>query len=159
MCFVLNQFFIVHTIPCATFHGLTQTIAICFNCYYPLHFFCIHNTIVQKMLITEIFKPQLFSSHVTCLHTRLIDSFPIILPAMFCLLYCRLNSLQNALEEEYLCLPEISINVNSFTACCCCLFTWLSPVSLYWCCCYIFVHSLLFLKLWFIILRTQFPFS
>ena len=33
LCLVSNQFFIVRTIPCATFHYLTWITTICFNCY------------------------------------------------------------------------------------------------------------------------------
>ena len=100
----------------------------------------------------EIFKPQLFSSHARCLHTR---------PTVFflncsCSLYLRISNLMNALEGEYICLRKISINVNNlFTLLpfvylclslhsCCCLFTCLSPF-LYWCC-YIFVYSELQLR-------------
>ena len=32
-------------------------------------------TIIQQIFMTEIFKPQLFSSHATCLHTRLTEFF------------------------------------------------------------------------------------
>ena len=49
-------------------------------------------------------------------------------PALCCLLNCRLNSVINALEGEYICLRDISINVNKLLAvqCCYCMFTCLS---------------------------------
>ena len=84
MCLVLNQFFIVCTIPCATFHDLTQTARICFNCYYSLHSSVCTITIVRLIFITEIFKPRLFSLHATCLHTILTEFF---LNCLFCLVW------------------------------------------------------------------------
>ena len=47
------------------------------------------------------------SSHKT---DWILDELQLL--ALFCLLYCRVSSLINALEEECLCLREISINVN-----------------------------------------------
>ena len=60
-----------------------------------------------------IFKPQLLSSHATCLHTRLNEFFlnpigcsvlPFISQGKQCIMY--------VLEGECLCLREICINVN-----------------------------------------------
>ena len=63
-------------------------------------------TIVQKIIITEIFKPQVLSSHATCLHTRL-TKFLMNFRSMFRLaFYSRLSGLMNALAVE--CLRKIS---------------------------------------------------
>ena len=53
----------------------------------------------------------LFTCNVSSHKTDRIQS-ELPLPALSCLLYCRLNSTINAFEEECLCLHEISINVN-----------------------------------------------
>ena len=123
------------------------------------------------IFITEIFRPQLLSSHATCLHTRLTEYFlhPAAYPVLS--LISQLSSLMNAFEAECLCLHEISVNVNKlftlllfrcflhviravkllpvylimcffYTALCCCLFTSFSPF-LYWWCYYTFVYSLI----------------
>ena len=50
LCLVSNQFFIVRTIPCTTFHDLSETTTtICFNCYYSLHFYAYTITIVRSI--------------------------------------------------------------------------------------------------------------
>ena len=94
-----------------------------------------------------------YSFHMQRVFTQdWMNSFWILLPVLFCLLYCRVNSVLNALEGECMCFCEISINVNKlFTVifvfclhcpcdgvvacllvysfldwCCCCLFTSLS---------------------------------
>ena len=45
---------------------------------------------------------------------RILSELP--LPALPCLLYRMVSSLMNAFEGEYLCLCEISLNVNKFIA-------------------------------------------
>ena len=74
------------------------------------------------MSITEIFKPQLFSSHALCLYSRLTEFF-LNLFCLSSLLYHRVSSLMNTVEGECLHLHEISINVNNLiiVICVCCL--------------------------------------
>ena len=69
---------------------------------------------------------QLFSFHITCLHTRLTefllnclslhksDRILTKLPkaTLSRFLYRRVSSLMNALEGEYFCIRDISLNVN-----------------------------------------------
>ena len=86
------------------------------------------------------------------------------LPALSCLLYLRVSSLMNAVQEECLCLREISINVNKLLLCCCCLFTCWSAfffiliLLIYFCLFVNYVNKpiVLFLKLLFISLITLF---
>ena len=109
---VLNQFFFVRTISCITFHDLIQTTTICFNCYYLLQSSAYTITIVQQIFITQIFKPQLCSSHTTYLHTKLTEFF-LNYRCLFCFaVYHKVSNLMNALEGECVCLREISINVK-----------------------------------------------
>ena len=68
-------------------------------------------TIVQWIFITEIFKPQLFSSYAMCLYIGLTEFFRNH-RYLVCLLYGTVRSLMNALAVECLCLHEISIHVN-----------------------------------------------
>ena len=68
------------------------------------------------VFITEICKPQLFSLHAPCLHTRLTEFFlnPVacsVLPFIW-----QLSSLMNTLKGEYPCLRKISINVSKSLA-------------------------------------------
>ena len=69
-------------------------------------------TIVQLILITEIFKPQLFASQAMYLHTRLTEFLLIPLNDLSYLEHRRLSSVMNVLGGECLCLREISININ-----------------------------------------------
>ena len=73
--------------------------------YTPI---CIMFSLCRRLFITEIFKPQLFSSHATCLHTRLTEFFL----NRRCLLYRTVSCLMKELEGECLCLREISINLT-----------------------------------------------
>ena len=110
MFFVLNLFLvnILYTIPCVTCHDLTSATTICFNCYYSLHFFCIHNNNCSTDLQTTII---LFTRNVSSDKTDwILYELPML--ALSCLLYRMVSSLMNALEGECLCLCEISINVN-----------------------------------------------
>ena len=75
------------------------------------HSFAYTIIIVQLIFITDIFKPQLFSSHATCLHTRLTEFF-VNGRCLLCLAFYIASSQMNALEAECLCLCEISINLN-----------------------------------------------
>ena len=83
---------------------------------------------------TEIFKPQLFSSHATCLHTRLTE---FLLNQRY--LLCRsISILMNALEGEYLCRQVVycyfCILFTLSLQCCCwlfiCLFSFFIPLLL-----------------------------
>ena len=117
-------------------------------------FLRIHNKNYSIDLYNRDLQTQLCSSHATCLHTRLNEFFlNCQATALSYFLYCRINSLMNALERECLSFREISINVNNlfplllfeyilyicpcsvvdaclsafFTLlCCCCMFTSLS---------------------------------
>ena len=64
------------------------------------------------MFITQIFEPQLFSSHAMCLHTRLTVFFLNCRCLLcLCLLYRMVISIMNSLKGEFICLREFSINV------------------------------------------------
>ena len=99
-------------------------------------------TIVHNIFVTESFKPQLFFTHNVSSHNTAWILSESQLLALSCLLYRKVISLMMALEEECLCLHEISINVNKLLA------VLLLPVYLYihflyWCCCLIFINSLI----------------
>ena len=138
MCLVLNQFFIILTIPCATFNDLTLTTTICVSCYYFLNSFTYTITIVQYFIITEIFKPQLFSSHIL---TEFVLNLLSTLPCPLCR---RVSSLINKLEGKCLYLREISINVNK-------LFIIICVLCLFWPCSVV-VACLLFNPLFYILM-------
>ena len=82
----------------------------------------------------------------------------LLITTLACLLYGNENNLMCDLERGYLCLWDISINVNSIIyviVVCVVLFTFVLAVLLllvyffipflYWCCCYIFVDLLIML--------------
>ena len=60
MCLLSSICFIFRIIPCAFFHLSLIVIILYIYSSYTI-------TIVKKFFRTEIFKPQLFSSHATCL--------------------------------------------------------------------------------------------
>ena len=105
--------FIVRTIPYDTFTDLSYTITICFNCYYSLHLFRLHNNNCSIDLWNENLQTTiiLFARNVSSHKTDWILSASPLLD-LSCLLYRRVSSLINALKREYLCPCEISINVN-----------------------------------------------
>ena len=107
--FILNQFFIVRTILCATFNDLSQTTTICINCYYSLHFH-VHNNNCSKDLYNRDLQTTiiLFTRHVPSHTTNWIIS-ESALSALLCLLYCRLSSIMNALGAE--CLYQVAFSV------------------------------------------------
>ena len=113
MCLVSNQFFTVRTISCATFLDLTSITTICFNCYYSLNFFRVHNNNCSIHLYNRDHQTTiiLFIRNVSSHKTDWIVS-ELPLPALSCLLYRMVNSLMNALKVEWICLYEISLNVN-----------------------------------------------
>ena len=93
LCLILNQFFIVYTIPCATFNDLTYTTTICFNCYYSLHIFPLHNNYCSIALYnwdlqtTIILFTRNVSSHK---NDWILSELPLL--ALSCLLYHRVSS-------------------------------------------------------------------
>ena len=120
----------------------------------PYTYFAYTITFLQQIFITEIFKTQLLSSHVTCLHTRLIEFFLNCL----CLLHVKQSNECNGRRmslfsrnlykcKQATCSVIIGcLFVYTFfyvwLLFCCCLFTFLSPffilmLLLYFC---LFVH-------------------
>ena len=89
---ISNQFFIVRTILCVTFHDLSYTTTI---------------------LIIEIFKSHILSSHATCLHTRLTESCLNCRCLLYFAFYMAARQLMNAHVGKCLCLRETSTNVNN----------------------------------------------
>ena len=99
-------------------------------------------TIVWLIFVTEIFKPRLLSSNTRHLHTRLTELLLTQLPALACLLYGKVNSLMNVLEDKcsWVRINEIFINVNIVFS----LLLFVYFVYIYSCsiCCWIFVYNL-----------------
>ena len=101
------------------------------------------------MFVMEIFKPRLLSSNASRLYTRLTALHLLQSPALPCFLCGEVNSLMNVLEGEcsWLCLLEVSINVEIVVYIHFCRFVYF--VAIYSCsvCCCIFIFHLFMLVL------------
>ena len=113
------KLFIICTILCATIYNLMyQTIMLLLAILLTQLF--------SALLTTQIFKPRLFCSHATQLHTRLTEFLPLVV----CFV------LPNSFEVECQCFrfPESSNTTSSLFVCfvhiaCCCVRLVFSPFS------------------------------
>ena len=104
LCLVSNQFSIVHTIPCVTFHDVSQTAAICFNLLNNCSV-ALYNRNIQTTIM--LFTRDVSSQKIDCI----LSEFSLL--ALSCVLYHKVyHSLMNALEGECLCLHEMELFIS-----------------------------------------------
>ena len=75
--------------------------------FVPIVLLLLHSPTYTILIVRIILFTRNLSSHKT---DWIRCELP--LPVLSCLLYCRVSSLMNSLEEECVCLREISTNVN-----------------------------------------------
>ena len=98
--------------------------------------YCSIDLLYENLQITII----LFTLNVSSYKTNwILSDLPLLAPS--CLLYLRVSSLMNALEEECLCLHQISINVNKLFIIIC-VFGYVILAKLLW-----HVHFLFYLSI------------
>ena len=105
-----------------------------------------------------IFKPQLFSSHVTHLYARLTEFLLLALPALFCLFICPSKQSEEhswsgmLVFRPYRAVHRNFIIVGVFRSHCLllCSLTCLSPFLLYFCCGFTFNMFVVFVCVAFV---------
>ena len=138
-----NQFLIVRTIPCATFHDLTLTTLICFNWYPSFTLFRVHNNNCSLDLYYEDLQTTIifFTHNVSSHKTEWILSEPP-LPALPCRFISQTKQ-SNECTWSRMSLPLRNIYKCKQVACSVVVACLLINPFLYWCCCFLFVYSLI----------------
>ena len=104
-------------------------------------------TIVQKIFITEIFKPQLFSSHAMRLRTRLTEFF-LNCRCLLCLAFYIEDKQPDECILRRMSLPSPNFLKCKQVACSVVVACLLLYLFLNWCYCYIFVYSFILFRVY-----------